>query len=365
MPPTKRPAKKAASAKPALAAVPDPNDSLQEGQGSIDLDSDGEPITDSGGGPDGEPNTDEQQADLKAALDEAVQVEQDTGPRLDPLELVSIEDQDDYLNILYWGDQGTRKTTDVCTMANLGPVVVVNAEAGLKKRPLSRHGVNTANLMVFPRPGVPLTFDTLEALYWDLKAKLEDNPGCYAGVIWDSITEIHKKLLESVVIHQVEKAERAGVERERFFVDRNDYGVMSEQVRLLLRRFRDLPCHFAVTALQRRSQDDDGEVRYVPQVTPALQDDLLGFVDVVIHTRVEMVGDQEEGRGRTNPGTKFAAKDRYDVLPMVMVDPTFLRVLDYTEERLTYDTDPVQAAARERLAAIKAAKEEAKAKAEA
>lgn len=371
--PRKAPAKRAA-----LASVPDPEklvDVLADGEPDQDIEPDtgtvetddlpdwserdeaGDPMP-----PDGDGDA------LDQALQKAEQPDYSAGidytADLPDIDLDTLAEQDEYLNGLWWGEEGTRKTTDVLTMANGGRIIVVNAEAGLKKRALARMGVNVNNVLVFPnlQLGQKLTFQTLEALYWKIKGDLEDNPHAYYGVVWDSLTEIHKKLLDNVVLYQVEKADRAGKERERFFIDRNDYGIMTEQMRLLLRRFRDLPCHFAVTALSRRDQDDDGEVKYGPQVTPALQADLLGFMDCIIHTSVVEVGGMDEGQGLTAKGTKFAAKDRNSVLPKIMIDPTFERVLRYAEEEITPDVDPVQQEAKARRAELKAQKEAEKAR---
>lgn len=296
----------------------------------------------------------DEQASIELASDETPTPDPvPTDVRVAPtntFELATLDEQDDYINGLWYGEQGTGKTSAVATMANLGPIVFINAEAGLKKRPLQRLGVHTGNIRVFPniQRGQRLTFETLEDLYWALKAQLEDQPDAYVGIVWDSLTEIHKKLLDNVVLYQVEKADRAGRERERFFIDRADYGVMSEQVRLLLRRFRDLPCHFAMTALQRRDQDDDGEVRYGPAVTPALQNDVLGFMDVTMHTRVVEVEYVQEFRALTGKGSKYEAKDRFGVLPRLMVSPTFERVEAYVNDRVTVETDDVQREALER-----------------
>lgn len=284
-------------------------------------------------------------ADVKkagAAKEQAPEVA--AGPKKQRLETVGLEEIDETLNGLWYGEGGTTKTTSVATMANEGPVLFINSEAGLKRRPLLERDINIENIRIFPPPGEELTFENLEEMYWQMKEDLEENPESWAGTCWDSITEIHKKLLEQVVINAQRKAENRGQPRERFFIDRADYGIMTEQIRLLLRRFRDLPCHFAVTALERRDQDDDGKVQYGPAVTPALQSDLIGYVDVVIHTTMEPDGPW----GLTRPVGKYRAKDRIGALPINLPEPTFARVLAYINDEITEDTDELLAAANER-----------------
>lgn len=270
-------------------------------------------------------------------------------PALDD-QLVDLTDVTDTLSILYVGPQGSGKTTDLATMANLGPVIFINSESGLKRKALQRMGVKVENIRMFPRPGQELTFDSLEDLFWSLASRLQDDPGFVVGTCWDSVTDIHKKLLDHVVARAYGKAVEQEKDRERFFIDRADYGVMTEQVRLLIKRFRDLPCHFGISALERREVDDDGKVVYQPAVTPALQNDLVGWVDVVAYTSVHEVDGDEEYRGLFRPIGKYRGKDRYHALPRRLVDPTFERVLGYVNGDIELEDDPVMAAARERRA---------------
>lgn len=280
------------------------------------------------------------------------------------IELDELDEQSDFLNILYYGNEGTGKTTHLATMANLGPIVYINAESGAKKRPLVRHGINVANIKVFPKAGQPLTFDLLEKLFWKMNSDLDDDPTAWAGVAWDSLTEIHQVLLANIAEINEGKMTKAGMEVERFFKSRDYYGTMTEQMRFLLRRFRDLPCHFGATALMRRDQDEDGEVSYGPAVTPALQNDLLGFVDLAALTEIKQIGGEDEYRGTFRPKAKYRAKERLaGAVPKQLVNPTFERVLAYYTEDLTIATDPDMQEAKARRQAM-AAEQAAQAAAE-
>ncbi len=165
-------------------------------------------------------------------------------------------------------------------------------------------------------------------------------------MVWDSVTDIHKKVLDQVVAAGAAKAEAKGKPREPFAIELQDYGVMSEQIGLLLRRFRDLPCHFGVTALERRDTDDDGKVVYRPAVTPALSGALQGWMDMVIVTSVADMSGEDEYRGLSRPVGKYRGKDRFGVLPRYLIDPTFDRVWSYIFEEMKVDDDPVMQAAR-------------------
>lgn len=254
----------------------------------------------------------------------------------------------DFANVLFSGENGTAKTTAVAAMANLGPIIVINAEGGLRKGALRRRGINVENIRVLPEKPEDLTFEFLDRLYVDLRLALDEDPNAIVGVCWDSITEITAKMLENVVEKAQEKAEAENKDRDPFFTDIADYGVMAKQVRQLIRRYRDLPCHFAATSLLKRDVDDDGSVVYRPQVIPSLRTDLMGYMDLVIVTDVGEFDGQEEYRGLTKPVGKFRGKDRFGVLPRRLLDPTFDRVWSYITEDLDVDSDPVMLDAKRR-----------------
>jgi hypothetical protein len=250
-----------------------------------------------------------------------------------------LSDQDDWVNILSYGEPGTGKTTAQAHMAKLGRVVYINAESGAKRRALAQFDIPLDRIEVFPAKGQIISFESLDDLFWELK---DDVP---VGVVFDSVTEVHKLLLEQVTAREVEKTrrkqERAGLEPDvdPFFIDRSYYGVMTEQMRQLIRKYRDLPCHTAFTALPRRDQNDKtGEVTYGPALTPALATDLMGYVDLICHHTIE---DGLYCGTFVAKGIKVA-KDRYRCLPPVLVNPTMDRIVAYIREELQAETDPEQ-----------------------
>jgi hypothetical protein len=263
----------------------------------------------------------------------------------------------EFAKILYYGPPGSGKTTDLASMANLGTVVHIDAESGLKPTALKRRGIEIANIESFPdrNNGETISYDDLDGLYWECKDRLEEAPGSIVGIMWDSVTETQKLLLETIVAKGVEKAERKGVEREPFSTYKEDWGVVTEQMRQLIRNFRDLPCHIGFAGLPRRDQDDDGTVKYGVAMSPALQTDLHGYVDVICMCEAIGVPGWKDGEmfiGRFRAGGKYEVKDRFGVLPTELVDPTMERVIQYINEELTADTDPVMIEAKEARQAL-------------
>jgi len=257
----------------------------------------------------------------------------------------TLADQEDVVKILYYGEQGTGKTLDLATLGRRGPVIFVNAEGGLKRRPLRIFDVPAENIWLEPAT----SYEQLEALYWKLRRQFEQqDPGAPVGIIFDSLTEITTVLTEVQVMRRVhgvkEKADQLGVipdseKMNPFKTHLDDYGVMTQQMRHLARRFRDLPMHTGFSALSKRDVDvsngDAGDaVTYRPQLTPAFGNDIRGYVDIVIATKVAA-----DGRwvGITKPRFGLMGKDRFGILPVTMVDPTFDRVIAVVNEELDPD----------------------------
>lgn len=262
---------------------------------------------------------------------------------------------------LYYGEGGTGKTSALAGMAHFGKILIVSAESGVKSRPLRSLGVPVDNIEIFPAAGEDITYESLEAEWVRVREALHADPEAYAGVGWDSITEIQKTLAEVERQKAVAKADRRGVERGEFVMDQDNRTTVNEQVRALVRKYRDLPCHFAMTALQRREVDDDSTVTLQPGVTPALQGDLIGWTDFVCYTSVAVVGDEEEYRGLFRPHGKYRGKDRLRATPKWLVDPSFDRVVGYVDGEFDKDdvtTDSVMEEARARRELAKAAEAE-------
>lgn len=258
----------------------------------------------------------------------------------------SLDETDEYLNVLLFGREGSGKSTAAVSLANLGygNVLVVNAEGGLKKNTLKRLGIDTSRIQVWPPQGESISHQGLDEVHRQIKADLARDPKAWAGVVFDSATEIVQALVDYVASDRISKAERKGVnidQIDQFFTDRSDYGTMSKMFRDILRKFRDLPTHFVVTALERRDVDEDsGKVQYGPAVTPGVQTDLLGYVDLVLACTAAT--EEQPFRALTRSSGKYRGKDRLGVLPKVLVNPTIPRILAYESGELTEATDPLQ-----------------------
>lgn len=264
----------------------------------------------------------------------------------------ALKAEDDYLKVLWYGVEGSGKTTAAATAANEGRILIINAESGVKFNALAARGINVDNIRVWPNPErpQPITSATLEALHLRLLQDLRSNPGSWYAVMFDSVTEIHQALREQATERRVNKVQ--GTDPD--WIDRDDYGVMTGQMRKLLRRFRDLPCHVLFTALETVDEKKD-EIR--PAITPALCNDVLGYVDIVMR----MGSPTDDFRARTAKHGRIRAKDRFSLLPHRLMEPSFTRVKNYVLQGLNEADDATQEPIRaeERAEEEKRAAEEA------
>src|SRR5208282_1854198 len=146
-----------------------------------------------------------------------------------------------------------------------------------KQRALERAGVSVENIEVFPIGDEQITYDSLEAEWLRVREALAKDPDSYAGFLWDSATQIYNVLLAQVVVETEAWEARTGKTRD----PRQNYGEANEQLKKLIRKAMDLPCHFGASALERRDQDDDGTVTYRPSIPPGLMKDCYGWFDLV------------------------------------------------------------------------------------
>lgn len=290
----------------------------------------------------------------------------DSGP-FDPMEmlgLVPLEEAAEHTNAMFFGDAGTGKTSCMAFLANLpgdGITVIVNAEGGLKKDALKRLGVDTAKVVLFPdrSKGEEISYNSLETLLYRLRNALQRSPGCIKGVGFDSSTDLCASLLQDITAYAYEKdqnlpqiqkdkrmAEGKQLRESVHATQLQDYALLTNQMRTLMRGFRDLGCHFVVTALEKDDAlNDMGTKATGPELPGKTSASLRGYVDLVLRFTAETLktgpGQQETlVVAETKASLTKLCKDRDGVLPFDLVNPTFDRVHKYVKGELTEANDP-------------------------
>lgn len=264
-----------------------------------------------------------------------------------------MSDRKETINALYLGPQKHGKTSDMASLANLGPLAYILFDPGLKKRPLNKLGVNTDNIEVFEPEG----FKELEEVFWIIAADLEKDPDAW-NVAIDSVTEMQGDFIEDSINARIEKERKKASQNienlNPFWTSRDDYGTWTLQARQLLTKFRDLPCHTAFSVLEKREITGQG-AKLVPLVSPAFRSELLGWVDIIAHkvmaeNPLSPNSDGVEFLGIMRSVGMYAGGDRFNITPRVMANPTMERLALLLDGKLDLDADPHQVAYLKRMA---------------
>ena len=215
------------------------------------------------------------------------------------------------LKMMMHGPAGVGKTTMLAT-ANLhkltAPILIINVEGGM----LSITDTEAIGLKEPPDVVDLESFDHLEEIFWYLAKG--DHP--YRSVGIDSLSELQVVNLESIVKKLVGKSSSTGAKRESLDdVWQDDYGTSTQQLRRMVRKFRDLPMHVFFTCHSTSTQDKDKNEEVHPMLTPKLRTSVMGYLDVVgfMYTTTEEDEDGEESVVRQllcRPFGKWVAKDR-------------------------------------------------------
>ena len=213
------------------------------------------------------------------------------------------------LKMMVYGDPGVGKTVFSCSGDR---TIFIDVEGGslsvqsrIKSKKVAHKKLET--------------FDEIEGFVQGLKEK-----GCKADtLVIDSVTELQKKLMDSIV------ANNPGVKRpygDGLTV--GDWGYNTERMRRFIRMVRDLPINVIFTALSMDEKNDvTGAIKTLPKMSSKLAADVCGYVDIVGYLYVDNIQTEEGAenirRMLVQPVGSYYAKDRSGRLGTVVDDPTF------------------------------------------
>ncbi len=243
------------------------------------------------------------------------------------LNIESLDERDEFANVLIYGEAGTGKTVFASTAPR--PILWLEAEGG------------TAS--IGDKKGIDVAKVTGLETYREALVYLEANPGKYKTVVIDSFSETQAAVLKDIM----GAVKRSDPSRDEFSPLFAEWGRLVGVMREIARAFRDLPMHVVITALQREDKDDmTGRMKVRPRLSPTLADELPAYVDSVLYlyaataakgeTDSEGVAADDEGvtivrNALIKPTGKFVAKCRIPVgspSPDFIADPTFPKVAE-------------------------------------
>lgn len=225
--------------------------------------------------------------------------------------IANIEEVPVTAKVLLYSDPGVGKTT----AAALSPKpLIINCEGGTLCLNKFKDFHKKLDIQTFR----PDNIKELQEIFWYLKSGQHDRQ----TVVLDSLSEIQRMCMDEIL---------SDPKRDDKF-DRDtpilqDYSKNTQQLRKLVRAFRDLPINVVFTCLASERKDEtDGSVKVMPDLTPKLAADVMGYVDVVGYMFVS----EEKGVRKllTQPKGKYMAKDRSGKLGTGLLEPTMFHVFN-------------------------------------
>jgi hypothetical protein len=225
----------------------------------------------------------------------------------------------DFLNGLIYGDPGVGKTTFLATASlvpAMSPMLLLDIEGG------------DLSLTGFPNLEVVrvASYKKMQPIYDELYREQNGKNPPYRTIGLDNLTELRYFSMGDIMLD----AKATAKNPDNIDLDvpgMREWGKNSNQIRAVVRGFRDLPCHTFFTAHAKEVENKATEVvKIKPAIPGQLAEELSGFVDLVLYYYVKLVavkGVTEHKRLMlTTKTANINAKDRSGKLPPVMETPT-------------------------------------------
>lgn len=239
-----------------------------------------------------------------------------TPTELGGLEVVSVIERLTYINALFYGPPGVGKTVlagSADAVPEMRPVLLIDVEGGTMSLRHTYPDVQVVRVQ---------SWDDMQRVYDALYSGQHD----YKTVVLDSLTEIQKFSMYNIMRALLKKEP----DRDPDIPGMREWGKNIEQIRRLVRAFRDLPMHTIFTALVAIDKDaKTGVAQARPSLSGKLSAEVGGFVDIVGYVYTKVV-DGEITRAMLTQGTdRHIAKDRSGKLPQVLEFPTMEKIYEY------------------------------------
>ena len=164
--------------------------------------------------------------------------------------IISIHDDDDYVNILVYGDSGVGKTQFCGTDDRVLFVAPEDNSDGLLSAVLA--GSKASKWPVNTWDDVVEAFDYLSEL-----DAIE-----YDWIVIDSLTEMQMMAMRAILDAAVEE----NPQRDPDIPQLQDWQKYYEMVKRMIKAFNALPCNVLYTALSRVAEDEEGEEYLLPDL---------------------------------------------------------------------------------------------------
>jgi len=243
-----------------------------------------------------------------------------TPKTLGGLTVIPVQERSSFLNILIYGDSGVGKTTlagSADSVPAMRPVLFVDMEGGIESLKRTEYTeVETVRVK---------NWKEMQTVY-DVLHSGDHN---YKTVVLDSLTEIQKFNMYNVMGELMQK--RPDLDPD--VPGMREWGKNLEQMRRMVRGFRDLEMHTIFTALAKTDKDEKTGLKSIlPMLSGQLAAQVAAFMDIVVYYYVKQIGNGDDAQFLrlllTRKTEAVVAKDRSGQLPAVVQMPTMQVLFD-------------------------------------
>ena len=258
---------------------------------------------------------------------------------------------EDPLKLIVYAPPGQGKTVLLSSCVDderTWPCIFADFEAGLKSvrskvrrlvLPGTRSNPNKYPVLGTVQP-IPGKMDVIQIKEWkdfeklaDYIADIEKHP--YKAVLFDSLSEMNYLNMNQVLEEVVQQDSKHDID----ILEQRDYLRSSNQMRKMIRFFRDLDMHIIFSAAAQQVDNPQTKLKmWFPKLTGGLALEVPGLIDVMGY-----LGVLDDGSRflQVSPTNKFMAKDRTEggLLSPGIMNPTITNILDLAEGLAIMDED--------------------------
>lgn len=219
------------------------------------------------------------------------------------------------INLMVYGDSGVGKSLlagSATAVPEMAPVLIIDVEGGTFSL---RDQYPTAEVVRVEK------WADLQEVYDFLYLGKHEYKTC----VLDSVTEMQKFSMYNIMQDVVKKEQ----DRDPDIPGLREWGKNIEQMRKMIRAFRDLPINTIYTALAMQDRNQrTGKIKNKPSMSGKLSDEVAAFLDIVCYMYMKVVDGKTQRLILTQATEEIVAKDRSNRLPQVIQDITMRNIYD-------------------------------------
>lgn len=234
-------------------------------------------------------------------------------PKIAELPIYRVSQAEPRVNMLVYGESGIGKTRlagSADAVPQMRRTLLIDVEGG------------TLTLRdIYPE------VETVRVKSWQDMQKvyeaLFDGKHDFTTLIVDSLTEVQKMSMDSIMLKLIQEYE----ERSAEVPGLREWNINLEQTRKFVRAFRDLPMNTIFTALVKTDKNQrTGAMKRKPSLSGKLADEVSGFLDIVVYLYAKEIDGENKRVLLCSQTEDTVAKDRSNNLPQTMEDPTMEKI---------------------------------------